>query len=62
MQTGSGDAWIYGEDYNNYYYNAGILKEEIIAISKEETKKCPNFKASNIKSWCGIKHIRTSGL
>ncbi|MEO6173836.1 MAG: hypothetical protein ABIP27_01685 [Flavobacterium circumlabens] len=60
MQNGSSDAWIYGEDYNNYYYNSGLTKEEIISLSKKEAKKCPDFNALNIKSWCGIQQASTS--
>ncbi|QSB28557.1 hypothetical protein [Flavobacterium sp. CLA17] len=60
MQNGSSDAWIYGEDYNNYYYNSGLNKKEIISLSKEEAKKCPDFNALNIKSWCGIQQASTS--
>ncbi|MFH7013003.1 hypothetical protein ACHRV5_14130 [Flavobacterium sp. FlaQc-52] len=52
MENGSSDAWIYGEDDTNYYYNAGIKKEEIIAISKEQSKKCLDFNVQNINSWC----------
>lgn len=60
MQNGSSDAWIYGEDYNNYYYNSGLTKEKIISLSKEEAKKCPNFNALNSKTWCGIQQAGTS--
>jgi hypothetical protein len=52
MQNGSSDAWIYGEDYNNYYFNAGLKSEDIISISKEDMKSCPNFSLSKVSSWC----------
>ncbi|MCV9926094.1 hypothetical protein OIU83_00375 [Flavobacterium sp. LS1R49] len=53
MQKGSSDAWVYGEDYNNYYFNAGLKTEDIIWISKVDMKSCPNFEPTNIKTWCG---------
>lgn len=53
MQSPSSDIWVYGEDYNNYYYNAGLKAEDIITISKEDMKSCPNFSPSNVSTWCG---------
>jgi hypothetical protein len=55
MQNGSSDAWIYGEDYNNYYYNGGLKSKDIISISKKKIKNCPDFNSVNISSWCGVK-------
>ncbi|WP_166923600.1 hypothetical protein [Flavobacterium poyangense] len=59
MQNGSSDAWIYAEDYNNYYYNSGLKKEEIITVSKKQSEKCPNFNSRNINSWCVPIAIKT---
>lgn len=56
MQNGSSDAWIYGEDFNNYYYNGGLKSEDIISISKENMKSCPNFNSLNVNTWCGAKN------
>lgn len=57
MQNGSSDAWIYGEDYNNYYYNGGLKSEDVISISKKKIKDCLDFNPVNICSWCGVKTL-----
>jgi hypothetical protein len=52
MNDGSGDWWIYGEDYNNYYYFTGIGIRPYKYISKTDALKCESFIADSVNTWC----------
>jgi len=56
-QEGSGDNWIYAQDFTYYYYSgAGIASERLlyIYISRAEAKNCKDFEPTEFNSWCII--------
>lgn len=48
---GSGEWWLYGEDYHHYY---GQTMYGYLAFPKNQVQNCPNFNPTDVNTWCKI--------
>lgn len=53
---GSSDAWRYGKDFANYYYNLSNTNNDVLVFPKSNVDNCPEFNPENANTWCGLKH------
>jgi len=56
-QEGSGEHWIYAQDFTYYYYSGADIvsaKSLYVYISSAEAKNCKDFEATDFNSWCTI--------
>ena len=52
MNQGSGDWWIYGEDFRNYYYMRDEGEDSYVVFPKEKAKHCAGFEPLQRGTWC----------
>jgi hypothetical protein len=56
MNDGSGDWWLYGEDYSHYYHFTGNNPSDYDIISKKAAKNCVGFEKYEVRTWCGVSY------
>ena len=52
MNSGSGEWWMYGEDYRFFYAQVDDGRTRYIAFPKSKVKECRSFRAADWTTWC----------
>lgn len=56
MNKGSGEWWIYGKDFQFYYYAGdGIGEHRYRFIRRSEAQECRGFVVTDFSTWCAPK-------
>jgi hypothetical protein len=55
MNNGSGEWWIYGQDYRYYYYAGdGVGKHRYRFIHGSKANECRGFVVTDFSTWCDL--------
>jgi hypothetical protein len=55
MNNGSGEWWIYGQDYRYYYYAGdGVGKHRYRFVHRSQANACRGFVVTDFSTWCDL--------
>jgi hypothetical protein len=55
MNNGSGEWWIYGQDYRYYYYAGdGVGKHRYRFVHGSQANECRGFVVTDFSTWCDL--------